>query len=120
MLFSPLVVGDATQDVPTQRNQLDELDLIADSEKPRPGQSLLTFDLRLQIREREAPCRCEELALDRPAGLLAAASPCLVLIGLVNRPCPPEALSWSGGSGLGERDTGRRGRRERPAHRHRR
>jgi hypothetical protein len=67
-LFSPLVIGNATQDVPPQGNQVNELGLIADSEKPRPGLSLLPFDLRLQIPQREDSRRREELPIDHLTG----------------------------------------------------
>ena len=67
--FSPFVVGDATQDVPPQGNQFNELGLTADSRAaPRLASPLLPVDLRLQIRQREDTCRRGELAIDHPAG----------------------------------------------------
>ena len=55
--FSPFVVGDATQDVPTQKQQFNELGLAPGIEPSREGLPRLAVDLRLQIAEREDTCR---------------------------------------------------------------
>ena len=105
--------------MPPQGNQIYELGLIADSEKPRPGPSLLPFDLRLQIRQREDTRRRKELAIDHPAGCrhcIAASH----LTDLFTKTFKAKALFSPGGSGPEEQDTGRRGWPERPAHLHRR
>ena len=55
--FSPFVVGDATQDVPTQKQQFNELGLAPGIEPSREGLPRLAVDLRLQIAQREDTCR---------------------------------------------------------------
>ena len=55
--FSSFVVGDATQDVSTQKQQFNEFGLAPGIEPSREGRPRLTVDLRLQVAERDHPCR---------------------------------------------------------------
>lgn len=53
----PFVVCDATEDVPPQRHEFNELGSTTHVEPSREGHPLLAVDLRLQIRQRESTCR---------------------------------------------------------------
>ena len=71
--FGSFVVGDATQDVPAQKQQFNELGLDPGIEPSREGLPRLSVDLRLQIAERDDTCRGGWLGIDHVPVAAAAA-----------------------------------------------
>src|SRR5713226_5949908 len=63
-LLSPLVIGNASEDLPLQADEVNEFDSTGGSQPSSPELALLAVDLRLQIHQRDDTRRRDELTVD--------------------------------------------------------